>query len=66
MYEWKPNDIIVVGKEGDGELLFYFNHKVDKLKASKLEMQELADRKRADISWLIEPDDDPPIKNIPF
>ena len=60
------HQIIVVGRDKDGELLFYFVHKINRLKASKCEMKELADRKRADISWLITPDDDPPINESHF
>ena len=58
----KPNDIIVIGQESDGRLIFYLNDRVNRLKATKAEIKELADHKQAEVSWLIIPADDQPEK----
>lgn len=63
MSQEKPLEIIVVGQEEDGRLIFYMNDKFNRMKATKEEMEGLADYKRADISWMIVPNTNPPAKN---
>lgn len=63
MSQEKPLEIIVVGQEEDGRLIFYMNDKFNRMKATKEEMEGLADYKRADISWMIVPNTDLPAKN---